>query len=349
MDVDYSPGSRYEQSITTTKEGNIYTDYAIDSVIYDYDVTYQGLSPYIHTETSPTDNLRLSLGLRYDAMSYDYDNKLTALDTGKHRRPDDTTVDFSRLSPKLGLTYVINKNINSFASYREAFRAPSESQLFRQGQSLNTTELKPVKVKSYEIGMRGSHAATHYSLSLYYMSKKDDILTFDNADGNREVGNAGETLHKGIELGLGGAISKQLKLDVAASYARHTYEDWVSRNGDFTGNEMALAPRLIANTRLAYRPQFMNKGKLELEWVKLGDYWMDEANSYKYSGHDIVNFRANYPVNKKLGLYARFMNVADKLYASNAKYTAARFSNPEKFEYAPGMPRTLYAGLSYKF
>ncbi len=349
VDVDHSPGSRYEQDISATKEGNIYTRYTVNSVIYDYDVTYQGLSPYIHTETSPTDRLRLSLGLRYDDMSYDYDNKLTALDTGSHRRPADTRVDFSRLSPKLGLTYAMSPSLNSFLSYREAFRAPSERQLFRQGQSLNTTALKPVKVKNYELGLRGKMQTTHYSLSLYYMSKKDDILTFENADGNRETGNAGETLHQGLEIGFGASFTKALELDVAASYAKHTYEDWVSRVGDFSGNEMAMAPRLIANTRLAYRPEFMNRGKLELEWVKLGDYWMDEANSYKYPGHDVINLRANYPLNKKLGLYARLMNVADKRYATTAKYTAARYGRPEKFEYAPGMPRTFYAGLNYRF
>ena len=349
LDIDHSPGSRYEQDITPTQVGNIYTSYTIDSVIYDYDVTYQGVSPYIHTEMSPTDRLRLSAGLRYDDMSYDYDNKLSVLTTGTHRRPADTTVSFSRLSPKLGLTYEINKAASGFISYREAFRAPSESQLFRQGQAVNTVGLKPVKVSNYEVGVRGRHESARFSVSLYHMSKKDDILTFTNTDGNRETGNAGETLHKGVEIGVGSPLSETFELDIAVSHSKHIYQEWVSRNGDFTGNEMANAPSLVANTRLAYRPMFMNTGKLELEWVKLGDYWMDESNTYMYSGHDILNFRANYPVDKKLEIYGRLMNLVDKRYATNATYTAARYGNPEKFEYSPGMPRTLYVGMNYNF
>lgn len=42
--------------------------------IYDYDVTFQSLSPYLHGELSPSEALRLTAGLRFDQMQYDYDN-----------------------------------------------------------------------------------------------------------------------------------------------------------------------------------------------------------------------------------------------------------------------------------
>ena len=41
-----------------------------------------------------------------------------------------------------------------FASYREAFRAPAESQLFRQGAAESTVDLKPVRAQSWEAGAR---------------------------------------------------------------------------------------------------------------------------------------------------------------------------------------------------
>ena len=106
---------------------------------------------------------------------------------------------------------------------------------------------------------------------------------------------------------------------------------------------------MIANTRLGYKAPVLNGGKAELEWVKLGSYWMDQANTYKYAGHDVVNLRVNYLASKQLEFYGRIMNLADKRYATAAKYSPAAFGNPEKFEYAPGMPRTIYAGMSYQF
>ena len=349
-DIDYSPGGRLEQDITATKTGNIYTSYTLGSILYDYDATFSALSPYTHIEFSPSAKLRLTVGLRYDLMSYNYKNNLTVLTTGSHRRPADTIVNFNNLSPKLGATYKINSSLNGFISYRQAFRAPSESQLFRQGKAINTVDLKPIKVASFEAGLRSSRKDTHYEITIYYMKKRDDILTYyDTAANTRETLNAGATSHQGIELGYGHSYSQSLSLDIAASYAKHTYEEWNPKTGvSYSGNEMEAAPRLIANTRLGYKADILNGGKIELEWVKLGDYWMDPANTYKYSGYDVFNLRLNHIISHKLELYARLMNVADKRYATNAKYTPAGWG-PEKFEYSPGMPRTAYVGMKYKF
>lgn len=350
LDIDYSPGGRVEQQISATKVGNIYTSYTSGSTLYNYDATFSSLSPYAHLEFSPSDNLRITTGLRYDAMSYEYDNKLTELTTGSHRRPADTTVDFNRLSPKIGMTYKFTPAMSGFISYRQAFRAPSEGQLFRQGQAINTVNLKPIKVESIEFGLRSKSEKSHYNISFYSMTKKDDILTYRHPDNTRETMNAGETLHQGLEVGVGTKLLDTMMLDIAASYAKHTYEVWQPRSTViYSGNEMESAPRLILNTRLNYKPTALNGGKVEFEWVKLGEYWIDPDNTNKYSGHDIFNLRFNYFSSKKIEWYARLMNVADKRYATAAKYSPAAFGNPEKFEYSPGMPRTAYVGMKYNF
>ena len=104
----------------------------------------------------------------------------------------------------------------------------------------------------------------------------------------------------------------------------------------------------MANTRLNYHPAYLNGGRFELEWSHLGEYWMDAANTHKYDGYDLLNFRANYLFDNGLELYGRLMNVTDESYATAAKYTPSG-RGPEKFEYAPGMPRAVYAGFNYKF
>jgi len=55
------------------------------------------------------------------------------------------------LSPKIGATYKISSSLNGFISYRQAFRAPSESQLFRQGKAINTVDLKPITCSTWRI------------------------------------------------------------------------------------------------------------------------------------------------------------------------------------------------------
>ena len=352
IDTDYSPGAYEQNAITATKVGNIYTDYTVGALQYDFDATFSSLSPYIHYERSLSNSVRFSTGARYDFMQFDYDNKLSTLTTGSHRRPEDTKVDYEHFSPKLGLTFDISNNINGFANYRHAFRAPSSTQLFRQGRAENTVDLDPIKVDSVEFGIRGktNDKKSSYSASIYSMTKKDDILTFRNLDGTRETLNAGETSHNGIEFGYNSKINRSTTINIAASYAIHTYEDWQpNTTTDYSGNEMESAPRTITNTSLSYRPASIAQLKVTAEWVHLGSYWMDQANTEKYDGHDLLNLRARYEINKKSTTYIRIMNLTDETYATAASYKPAAFGNPEKFEYAPGMPLTLYLGYSQKF
>jgi outer membrane receptor protein involved in Fe transport len=342
VDVDYSPGYRHESLVDPTREGKIFTSYTLAGKVYDYDVTYHGVSPYVQAEASPVDRMRVTAGLRYDILGFDYDTKLEPVQTGRYRRPADTDVGYRHLSPKLGATYELNDELNFFADYGHGFRAPSEGQLFRQGQAVNTVGLIPVKVDSYEAGARGLlFGRVSYDLSLYDMRKSDDILSYTNPDGTTETVNAGRTLHRGVELGVGAELAPGLRADVAYSRARHTYEEWSPKPGvDLGGKEMEIAPRTLANAGLTYTPGFYDGSRFGIEWTRVGSYWMDPQNTHRYPGHDLWSLRTSVPVMEHVGIFARVTNLTDRRFAESAAYTVARGA-----EYAPGMPRTIYLGI----
>ncbi len=346
VDIDHSPGSRDENEINATRTNGIFTAYTEGDKTYQYDVDFTGIAPYAHLETSPSEKLRLSAGLRFDYMAYDYSNQLDVVTTGKHRRPESTTVEFDHLSPKLGATYAFSDKFNGYANYRNTFRAPSQNQLFRQGQAVNTVDLEPVEADNFEVGVRGETGRHNYEASLYHMTKENDILSFRNTvDGTRETQNAGETLHQGIEIGFGSALTDTLKLSISHSYAEHTYEQWSPRSGvEYSGNEISSAPRNISDVRLNWHADALNGGRVELNWEHLGSYWLDDENTHQYEGHDLYHLRANYWLNKQLEIFGRIHNLSDERYA-----TGASFSQFNGEEFAPGLPRTLYAGVSYKW
>jgi iron complex outermembrane receptor protein len=116
----------------------------------------------------------------------------------------------------------------------------------------------------------------------------------------------------------------------------------VSGTTDYSGKEMETAPRLIAEARLRYHPAALNGGGLVLEWVRLGRYWMDAANTTQYDGHDLLNLRATYLLWRDLELFGSVHNLADRRYAESASFTTTRGR-----EFAPGMPRTVYLGARY--
>jgi outer membrane receptor protein involved in Fe transport len=371
VDLDISPGGREEDrlaTLTATGSGvsRIYTGYSLGTRIYDYDVTYIGASPYVHGEISPSEQLRLSAGLRYDHLSYDFDNKVAAGAVSASTRTNggsptvryygqvgDTKVSYNHLSPKLGATYALNDNTHLYAAYSHAFRAPSEGQLFRPAAATTAVaaelsaqsalSLDPVKANQYEIGLKGKVACLDYILALYELTKKDDILSYrDPATNATQSVNAGKTRHRGMETGLGMAIADAWRLEAALSYAKHTYADWVvPGTADFSGKEIESAPRVIGNIRLAWRP---SEGKrLQLEWLKLGGYWLDQANSSRYAGHDLVNLRANWQLGKQLAAFGSVQNLLDERYAESASLS----SGTQVF--APGLPRSVFFGLEGKW
>jgi outer membrane receptor protein involved in Fe transport len=144
---------------------------------------------------------------------------------------------------------------------------------------------------------------------------------------------------------VGVGLAPGLRLDGAASYAKHTYVEWQPRPGvDYTGNEMELAPRFIGNGRLSYRPPFLSSGLVAVEWVTLGSYWMDPENTHKYDGHDLFNLFATVPVMEHLELSGRVTNLADKRFAETSSF------NQQQGElFRPGAPRQFFLGAQYRF
>jgi outer membrane receptor protein involved in Fe transport len=373
VDLDVSPGRREENRLGVTTTGAGATQRFIDSTvgprIYDYDVTYQGVSPYVHLEASPTDRLRLTAGLRYDHMSYDFENNLApgALQvtttnvsngtpsnvTSFYGQAANTEVSFHRASPKLGLTYALTPETHFFAAYREGFRAPSEGDLFRGSRGANANAanasiqaslaLKPIRSQQFEVGVRGDAGKLAYDLVVYDLVKRDDLVSVrDPVTTFTTPTNAGKTRHRGIEIGLGLPLGAAFKVDSALSWAKHTYEEWNAvvgtTNTSFSGKEIETAPRVMTNTRLTWQPA--DATRVQLEWVHLGSYWLDQANTAKYAGHDLFNLRGNYMLTKHYGVFASVHNLADERYADSASLGAGAVP-----VYSPGLPRTLFAGV----
>jgi iron complex outermembrane recepter protein len=299
----------------------------------------------VHVEVEPVARLRFSGGLRADFVSYDYRTALSVIQTGPHRRPADANPSYRALSPKLGVTYRMSDAMSVFAAFRRGFRVPAEGQLFRQGAAVSTVDLSPVRSNSYEMGVRGGVGArVRFDVTAYHMTMFDEILGFQQPDGNSLTVNAGETLHRGVEAGLGLVLPGGLGVEGAYTLARHTYEAWSPRAGlDYSGNEQNAAPREIARAELTWTPPPLPGARVALTWDRLGAYWMDQANENRYEGHSLLGARASAALGRRIEAFVRVTNVADARYAESASYNAFRGQ-----ELAPGLPRTFYMGLEVR-
>jgi outer membrane receptor protein involved in Fe transport len=338
FDTEYTNSSLvYDQDFTTTVSGKTYTK----GSIYDYDVNYIAIAPYINNKWEVTDKLDFIVGARYDYNEFDYTNNLSnGVDSsGVYYRPEDRKDSFTHFSPKASLTYKYDDSTTLYTRYANGFIIPSASRLYSMKSSYTESDLDPETSNTYEIGFKKLfNEKSYFETNIYYMDISDTIATKTDSNGSNYYENSGKSEHKGVEVTLFTKLTTDLSSKVAYSYSKHNFID----DTTYGDNEMAEAPNHTANFRLIYNPSYLNKLTLMGEVQYVGDYYMDSANTKKYTGYEIGNLKANYEFSKKLSLFGKITNIADKKYASSA-------SSGWSDSYTPGASRAFYTGINYKF
>lgn len=323
------------QDFTITTGGKTY----VTGPIYDYNVDYFAIAPYVHSDYKINEKLIVSAGARFDYNHFDYSNNLSVgTDPSTvYYRPADRSDDFTHLSPKLSISYLPDNELNLYARYANGFRIPQSSMLYSMKANTSVTTLDPETSDTYEIGLKKRFGKHFVELSSYYMSIDDTITRYDGAGSTKYYANGGSTIHQGIEAAASAVITEELEAKLGYSYSTHKYKNDIS----YKNNDMASAPRNMANTRLLYSPDYLKGLVMMCEWQYIGKYWMDEANTKEYNGYSIGNLKADYKVKENLAIFGKVNNLTDKRYATRATYEFG--SN----NYTPGDPRQFFAGLEY--
>lgn len=113
--------------------------------------------------------------------------------------------------------------------------------------------VKPEKVVDYELGLAWQGPRLSLTLGGYWMDFTDEIVPYGgvNDDGSSIRGNAGATLHRGVELGLRARVARGHDLTLAASrswdeFDEFLFHDWDGTVYDYAGNPIAGFPDRLA-------------------------------------------------------------------------------------------------------
>jgi outer membrane receptor for ferrienterochelin and colicin len=121
--------------------------------------------------------------------------------------------------------------------------------------------------------------------------------------------------------------------------AQHAYLNYrTSTTEDFSGKSMPSAPKQTLNARIGWKAT--THTRLALQMVHVGSYWMDDANTTRYAGHNVFNLTATHPLNDGWEVWGQVLNLTDTAYA----HTASRSRGANS--YAPGAPRSIMVGLN---
>jgi iron complex outermembrane receptor protein len=310
-----------------------------------YSAVIWNKAAYAQFDLHPLERLRLSIGGRFDQMSFDYTNFIDN-STG--------TKNYEQFSPKLGVTYEASSKVGFYGNFSKGFSPPALSAVFRARPAAQVTatgekfylSIDPAVFSNYEVGGWASllQNKIFFDYTFYRLEGNNELLGIRQPDNTTDYQSAGKTLHEGIEYQITYRPNDTWSFRFGGTNAKHTFVDFVlsTKSTDIlknvNGKEMPQAPNFIANSEVSYK---YKGARIAVEWQKIGPWFENQVNTKTYEGVSVFNVRLGYNY-KAYQFFTNILNVGDALYAT----TATRGNNAtDKATYTPAAPRTLVAGV----
>lgn len=314
---------------------------------YDYRVNAQSLALYSGLDWTPTAAWLWQVSVRGDYQAYDYHTRVTAgsacepqVENCRFYRPQDRRDHFQHVSASAGVRYRLRDNHQLYAALAQGFRAPQAAELYRLQQGQQTADLEAVELNSADAGVRGSLPRGHYQLGVFWMAMDNGI--FQNTE--RANISGAQTRHRGVEYEWFQTLTDSWSLRLSGTWAEHTYHN----NPDLLESS-ATDPRTIAGNLIDTAPRNVHSGVLSWQWrpqvrfhlevEKLGPYFLDPQNRFRYPGHQLANLRLQWSLTDALSLQLNILNLEDKRYADRADVAFG------EYRYFPGQSRKLLVSI----
>lgn len=292
------------------------------------------LAVFVQAEISLSERWKLLLGVRHDRFEQRLDNNIS----GSTARQQDSAV-----SPRAGLTYLIDPQWSWYVSSGKSFRPnpdmDASGRLFKaeEGKALDTG----IKFESTDKRLGAS-------LSLFRIDKKN-VLTGSDPDGVFSIA-AGEVRSQGVELDLAGKVSDRVR--VISHYAYTDTEVTRDSGGavDFISGEVVnLKGKPLSNVPHHSAGVFgiweapIRQGS---SWgagggvIYAGERAGNYIDSFQLPSYTTVKLTSYWNVDPRLRLSFNVDNLFDRDYI---------VSSYDRQWVMPGAPRTFTMSAVYKF
>ncbi len=225
-----------------------------------------------------------------------------------------------------------------YANASRGYRPPEITEMYRLQREQSVADLDSEQIDSLEAGFKASIDTFRLDLAAFDMDKKNVILR----DANGFYVSNGRTSHRGFEYQVTWQPTAQLSSTLSGTFAQHKYEFSAAIDGGETitkGNDVDTAPRELFRAAIDYRP--LPTLSTEVEWLMVGEYWVDAANAHRYGGHELLNLRALWQVTPRWSAALRINNALDRYYADRADFAFG------SYRYFPGRSRAVFAEVGW--
>jgi iron complex outermembrane receptor protein len=294
------------------------------------DIKKKSLGVYGYDEFSILKNLILSLGFRYEWVTYDISQQNPYL--------KDTT-NYGEPAWNMGLNYLLGEGFSAFLSARRSFRFPTTDELILVFPVARVNPaMKPQRGYDYETGLRYAFKDKFEGkLTFFWIDTHDEIffnpVTFTNE-------NYPKSRRQGVELS-----AKVMPLTWLSVWGNYGYIRPILLGNIFDGNDIPGVPR--------------NKGSLGADIEALKGLLFGVKATFVGSSYPISDFSNQVP--KQDGFYTLDAKLSYSWKGLNAFFGVNNITNQKYSEwvvtnatgsrilYYPSPERNFIGGISYTF
>jgi len=273
-----------------------------DFVYYFYNGGKRTYSAYVNELFRITEKLDAMIGLQYVYHRYNLSND--------RFKPYDFSLNYNFFTPRTGINYNFNDKLNAFINFSIAKREPRLKDIYDAENPdskpnfriIDTLKgiyddplIKPEEMKDYEFGISYNSNKIKAELNFYFMDFKNEIVNNGQLDnvGQPISGNAGKSIHKGIELGISinpfSQINfKGLTISGNLNLSNNYFTDYREVSGadssgniiygnDYTDNKILLTPGVIGNLTLNYSDDRGINAYISLQHI--GKQYLDNSEN----------------------------------------------------------------------
>jgi vitamin B12 transporter len=215
-----------------------------------------------------------------------------------------------QVTGNFGWRYHWNYGISPFASFGNAFKAPTFNQLYFPG--FGNPSLKAEQSTSFEAGLAGDHDWLRWEVRGYHTNIDNLIVTVSNPTTSLfSAENVGKAQIDGVEAEIGTQLlgwNNKLSMNLLSPKNRETN---------------ARLPRRAEETIAYDLSRSFGQFDLGANVLAQSDRFDDALNRTKVAGYVTVDLRTAYHLNKNWMLSAKLNNLLDKQYQTINTYNTA--------------------------
>lgn len=259
---------------------------------------------------------------------------------------EDDRLAFSKLSPRFGLLWRANNELQLFANASASFEAPTFLDLTQAGVA-GFTPIEAQEGFSYEFGGRGRVGRLSFEAAYYRARLKGEFVAFTVTPGlPAPIFNADRTVHQGVELhGRMTLVDNWNGLSVIPRVAYAWNDFRFVSDAAYGDNRLAGLPAHIGRAEIGFAARGVRVAPNVI--FQGGDNYVDYANTLRSPGHALVGVEASFEPRSGVVLFIDARNLADRGYIANYSTLADAATAATLNVFTPGEGRAVFAGVRF--